>query len=261
MKVKLITYSTGADKIVAAAAKLCYSESKPTEIYDTLTDDDISKMIGILIKLGHESPVEHLSFTFALEDVSRSLLAQITRHRIASFSVQSQRYVSMDNTGYVIPPEINNITEAKDVFIKAMKYSKIAYKKLHKILSDKHYKTLSESGKYTEKECTNMASKMANEDARFVMPNASETQIMMTMNTRELFHFFNLRCCNRAQWEIRDLATEMLKQCKEVSPILFKYAGPSCVKSGCSEGKMTCGKAKEVKEKFLNMKIAIKFKS
>ena len=252
MKVELLAYTPDADKIVAAAAKLCYAKSDIANLMDGLTPEKTESFLKILSDLGHESPVEHASFTFGIEGVSRALLAQITRHRIASFSVQSQRYVSKLDFDYITPPEIEAIPEAKAEFVKAMEEDAEHYEKLRELLTEKHKAVLIAEGK-DEKTATKAAEKMANEDARFVLPNACDTKIIMTMNVRSLFHFFELRCCNRAQWEIRELATEMLRLVKGVAPNLFGHAGPSCVYGACSEGAYSCGKAAEVREKFRNL--------
>lgn len=251
MKVELLAYTPDADKIVAAAAKLCYAKSDITNLMEGLTPEKTESFLKILSDLGHESPVEHASFTFGIEGVSRALLAQITRHRIASFSVQSQRYVSKLDFEYITPPEIEAIPEAKAEFVKAMEEDAEHYEKLRALLTEKHKAEFIASG-MDEKAATKAAEKMANEDARFVLPNACDTKIIMTMNVRSLFHFFELRCCNRAQWEIRELATEMLRLVKGVAPNLFSHAGPSCAFGACSEGAYSCGKAVEMREKFRN---------
>lgn len=178
----------------------------------------------MLMNLGHESPIEHVSFTFGIEGVSRSLLAQITRHRLASYSVKSQRYVKEGMFEYIIPPEIEAIPEAKKVFLETMEQEQAAYDKLTEILFQKHFKALREQG-MDEKQAKTKAEKAAIEDARFVLPNACETKMVVTMNARSLMNFFRHRCCSRAQWEIRALANEMLKLVKEVAPTLFKKQG------------------------------------
>ena len=249
MKVELLAYTPNADKLVAAAAKLCYAKSDIDTLMDKLTPDKVESFLDMLATLGHESPVEHASFTFGIEGVSRALLAQITRHRIASFSVQSQRYVSKSNFEYILPPEIEAIPEAKAEFIAAMEEDARHYERLQTILKEAHAKKLIAEGK-SEADAVKAAEKMANEDARFVLPNACDTRIIMTMNVRSLYNFFALRCCNRAQWEIRELATQMLMLVKEVAPMLFKNAGPACLRGKCPEASMTCGKMAEVKKKF-----------
>ena len=250
MKVQLIAHTPEPEKVVAAAAKLCYSSSPATEIMDNLTDEKIEKFLDMLAGLGHDSPTEHVTFTFAIEGVSRSLLAQITRHRIASYSVKSQRYVAESMFEYILPPEIEAIPEAKDIFIKSMERDMEDYNRLTDILTQKHYNDMLAQG-MEEKAAKTASKKKAIEDARFVLPNACETKMVVTMNVRSLKNFFNHRCCERAQWEIRVLADEMLKLVKAVAPNLFKKAGPPCVAGSCPEGKMSCGKAKEKRELYL----------
>ncbi|MCR5263583.1 MAG: FAD-dependent thymidylate synthase [Clostridiales bacterium] len=252
LKVKLITHTPDPDKLVAEAAKLCYSASDIDSLEEKLTPEKVEQFLDRLVDIGHESPVEHASFTFGIEGVSRSLLAQITRHRIASFSVQSQRYVDKTNFEYILPPSIDAIPEAKEEFIRAMEEDALHYESIREKLIAAHSKKLVEEGE-NEAEAVKKAEKMANEDARYVLSNACDTKIVMTMNVRSLYNFFRLRCCNRAQWEIRELACQMLKLCKEVSPLLFRKAGPSCVWGACSEGKMYCGKLEETRAKFRAM--------
>ncbi len=248
--VKLIQYTGEPEKVISAAAKLCYSNAGVDDILDGLDRDGIERFLNLLMDMGHESPVEHASFTFAIEGVSRSLLAQITRHRIASFSVKSQRYVREGQFSFIVPPEIEAVPEAKARFLQSMQEDQQAYDELVEILIQKHYQSCLAEG-MPEKKAKASAEKKAIEDARFVLPNACETKMVMTMNARSLMNFFRLRCCNRAQWEIRDLAEKMLLLVKEVAPTLFYYAGPGCVKGPCPEGKMSCGKMQEVREKFL----------
>lgn len=249
MKVELLAYTPDADKLVSAAAKLCYAKSDISGLMENLTPDKVEAFLETLTKLGHESPVEHASFTFGIEGVSRALLAQITRHRIASFSVQSQRYVEKSGFDYITPPEIASIPEAKELFEEEMKHDAEVYDRLREMLVEKHKADFISQG-MDEKEAARAAGKKANEDARFVLPNACDTRIIMTMNTRSLYNFFELRCCTRAQWEIRALAIEMLRLVKGVAPLLFSNAGPACVKGKCSEGPMSCGRALEMREYF-----------
>lgn len=249
MLVKLLTYTPEPDKLVAAAAKLCYSDAHIETIMDGLTPEKTDAFLKKLSSMGHQSPTEHAYFTFGIEGVSRTLLAQITRHRIASFSVQSQRYVRRDDFRYVIPPVIENDPEAKATFIEAMNRDAENYLKEVERLEAIHTKVLMENGA-SKKDAKKMASKFANEDARFLLPNACETKMVVTMNARSLHNFFAMRCCNRAQWEIHELADRMLVECKKVAPNLFLDAGPKCMFSSCQEGPMSCGKAKEVREKY-----------
>ena len=239
MKVELLTYTPDAEKLIAAAAKLCYSKSDVATLMDNLTPEKTENFLRMLEDLGHESPVEHASFTFAIEGVSRTLLAQITRHRIASFSVQSQRYVSKTDFPYIIPPEIEAVPEAKAEFLTAMAEDAAHYESIRQKLIARYL----EDGMDAR-----AAEKKANEDARFVLPNACDTRNIMTMNVRSLCNFFRLRCCNRAQWEIRAVAIEMLRLCRETCPLLFAKAGPSCLWGACSEGAYSCGKAADVRK-------------
>ncbi|MBQ9994593.1 MAG: FAD-dependent thymidylate synthase [Clostridia bacterium] len=248
-KVTLISHTPMPEKTIATAAKLCYSPSTIDTVMDNLTDDKTASFINMLSDIGHESPIEHASFTFGIEGVSRSLLAQITRHRIASFSVQSQRYVREAHFEYILPPEIEADEEAKRLYIEAMDADQKYYERIAEILKNNHIKKLTESG-MEEGEAAKKAEKMAIEDARFVLPNSCATKMIVTMNARSLKNFFAHRCCNRAQWEIRALATEMLRLCKEVAPELFAKMGPPCVSGPCPEGKMSCGKMAEMREKF-----------
>ncbi len=223
LKVKLISHSQDPDRVVTMAAKLCYSPVGVEEIGENLTQEQIEKFLGMLVGIGHESPIEHTSFTFAIEGISRACSHQLVRHRIASYSQQSQRYVKLDNMQYIIPPEIEKIESACEAYKKAMEKSQTEYSRLVELLI--------QNGR-TEKE--------AIEDARYVFPNACETKLVVTMNARSLLNFFEKRCCERAQWEIKELAYKMLKECKKVAPVLFKNAGPSCCKGKCKEGKLSC---------------------
>ena len=221
LKVTLLAHTPDADKLVAAAAKLCYAKSDVDALLDNLTTDKVEEFLDRLADLGHESPIEHASYTFAVEGVSRALLAQLTRHRIASFSVQSQRYVDKADFDYIVPPSIAANPETAEMFEKCMD------------MLDTYYSYFTSAG-------------IPNEDARFVLPNACDTRIIFTMNARSLHNFFRLRCCNRAQWEIRAMADEMLRLCREVSPVLFRRAGASCAVTGkCSEGAYCCGEPRE----------------
>ena len=218
MIVELLKYTNEPEKTCAIAGRLCYSSVGIEELKEKLTQEKIEDILNKIIKSGHLSVLEHASFSFGIEGVSRALLAQLTRHRIASFSVQSQRYVRFDKKAvdFVIPPTIakdENLLEQYNEFLKT---------------SQQYYNKFLQAG-------------IPAEDARYVLPNASATKIVITMNARELRHFFELRCCNRAQWEIRDMACRMLNLAKKVAPILFKDAGPNCVRTNCTESK-PCGK-------------------
>ncbi len=249
LHVELLQYTPDPEKIISAAAKLCYSSSGVQDVLDGLDAEKIEKFLKMLMDLGHESPIEHVSFTFGIEGVSRSLLAQITRHRIASFSVKSQRYVKEGQFEFILPPAIEEDSRAKALYLDAMAQDQETYNKLTDILSEKYLAENLEAG-MPEKQAKSQAEKKAIEDARFVLPNACETKMILTMNARSLMNFFHHRCCSRAQWEIRALADEMLRLVREVAPTLFALAGPSCVAGPCPEGKMTCGKAAEMRNKY-----------
>lgn len=253
LKVELITHTPEPEKIVASAAKLCYSSGDIASLMENLKEDQVVKFIDMLGGLGHESPFEHISFTFGIEGVSRSLTHQLVRHRIgASYSQKSQRYVKEGSFDYIVPPDIASIPEAYSIYADAMKKQQQTYDELVQLLFSRHYETLLAEGK-GERQAKGAAEKLAIEDARFVLPNACETKIIVSMNARALFNFFHHRCCNRAQWEIRGLAYEMLKLVKEVAPSVFKYSGPNCLHKPCPEGVMSCGKIKEVRDRFSAM--------
>ncbi|MGI5896182.1 MAG: FAD-dependent thymidylate synthase [Oscillospiraceae bacterium] len=253
MKVTLIAHTPEPEKVVACAAKLCYSASSVDTLYEGLTEEKTTGFVNMLAEIGHESPIEHASFTFAIEGVSRSLLAQITRHRIASYSVQSQRYVKGDGFEFITPPEIADCPEANEIFQRSMERSMAEYQELTALLTDKHTKAFLEAG-LEEKEARRRAGKKAIEDARFVLPNACDTKMVATFNARSLLNFFRHRCCNRAQWEIKALADEMLRLVLEVAPALFAHAGPPCVNGACPEGKMSCGKPAEMRAYYESLR-------
>ena len=240
MKVKMITCTPNAEKIIASAAKLCYSAVGIDDIMDNLTEENTEKFLNMLMSYGHASPIEHVSFTFAVEGVSRSLTHQLVRHRIASYSQQSQRYVKLDQFEYITPPSIKNSSYLNHMFEKHMDETQNLY---DNIVSHLKF-TYIENG-MREKD----AEKKAIEDARYIFPNACETKIVFTMNARTLLNFLNHRCCSRAQWEIQELAWQIRSLLIRECPIIFKLSGPSCVKGKCPEGTMTCGKTIEMREK------------
>lgn len=249
MHVTLIAHTPFPEHTVASAARLCYSPSTIDGIREGLTEEKTAAFVDMLAEIGHESPIEHATFTFGIEGVSRSLLAQITRHRIASYSVQSQRYVAEKQFEYVLPPEIASIPEAEAIYRQAMDEDQRHYEELTALLKAKHLNEFLDSG-MEQKAAERAAEKKAIEDARFVLPNACTTKMIVTMNARSLINFFHHRCCNRAQWEIRELADQMLALCMQAAPHLFKKAGPPCVSGACPEGKMSCGKIKDMREKY-----------
>lgn len=218
MQVKLLRYTPEPEKTVAMSARLCYSPIGAAELEEKITDEQAAKLVRKLVEMGHFSTLEHVTFTFAIEGVSRVLTHQLVRHRIASYSQQSQRYVKEHDFETILPLSIAARPAEREKFEKLMS----------------EIRTL-----YTE--WTEMG--IPAEDARYILPNAAETKIVVTMNVRSLYNFFSLRCCTRAQWEIRALAEKMLAEVKKVAPVLFEKAGPSCVTDGiCTEGAMTCGR-------------------
>lgn len=241
LQVILLSHTEILEPLVAMAAKLCYSPADLLRLLEKTSSQDQKNFINRLMSSGHQSPLEHISFTFGIEGISRACSHQLVRHRIASFSQQSQRYVSEASKSvdqifdFIVPQSIKELGLSDvEEFKRQMRMIQSFY--------DHWLTRLAQAlGKEGEK---------ANEDARFVLPNAAETKIMVTMNARELLHFFMVRCCNRAQWEIRALAKEMLKLVLTEAPTIFWQAGPACRRGSCPEGKMTCGQVALVKEEY-----------
>jgi thymidylate synthase (FAD) len=227
--VSLLTYTPEAERLVATAARLCYAAVDVKALAQRFEPDDDRRMISKVLAIGHHGVLEHAVFSFAAEGVSRALTHQLVRHRLASFAQQSQRYVAFDGGfDYEMPPSIAAQPELATRFDDEMRSLAALYADLR------------EAG-------------IAAEDARFVLPNASHSRLIMTMNARELRHFFRLRCCRRSQWEIRALATKMLKEVIKVAPALFQKAGPGCLDGACPEGAMSCGAAAEVRREFVDL--------
>lgn len=226
MNIELLSYTPDPEKVVALAARLCYSPSSISELQQKLEAADVESFLDKIMSLGHHSVLEHAAFTFGIEGISRVTSHQLVRHRIASFSQQSQRYVShKDEFTSIMPDTIADNVEARQIFA-------FMSETVHKA-----YAQLVDMG-------------IPPEDARYILPNATETKIVMSMNARELLHFFALRCCQRAQWEIREMAVEMLRVVKKVAPAIFRVAGPGCVKGPCPEAAFCCGQSREVREYF-----------
>ena len=234
LKVTLLAHTPDIEKTCAMAARTCYSSMHCDELAAWAEEKDPAAFLRKIMASGHLSVLEHGSFTFFIEGVSRSLLAQITRHRIASFSVQSQRYVNLaESFAFIVPPAVEALgDEAVKEYEQQMETMRTWYLGWQEKLG---------------------GGPSANEDARFVLPNACETRMTVTMNCRELLHFFSLRTCERAQWEIRALAVEMLRLCKQAAPAIFENAGPGCVSGPCPEGAKSCGKAAEKRAFFANL--------
>lgn len=221
MQVELLYHTPDPERAIATAARLCYAPVGASELMETMPEERVRSVLSTIMASGHFSTLEHASYTFAIDGVSRALTHQLVRHRLASFNQQSQRYVKFkDGIEVVKPGSVAASPEASAVFDEAM------------AAAEQAYASLMELG-------------IPAEDARFVLPNAAETKIVVTMNVRELLHFFELRCCNRAQWEIRELALKMLELVKPTAPYVFMDAGASCVRGTCPEGKMTCGEPYE----------------
>ena len=217
MDVRLLSHTPDPERAIAAAARLCYAPVGAAELLETMSDEAVRRVLKTIITSGHTSALEHASYTFAIDGVSRALTHQLVRHRLASYNQQSQRYVSYaEEPEFVVPPAVASDPEA----LKRYKASNAA--------AFAAYRQLLDAG-------------VAPEDARYLLPNAMETKIVVTMNIRELLHFFELRCCNRAQWEIRALALKMLELAEPTAPYIFMDAGAACRRGPCREGTMTCG--------------------
>jgi len=217
MDVVLLNHTPDPERAIAAAARLCYAPVGAAELVDGMSDESVARVLKTIITSGHLSALEHASYTFAIDGVSRALTHQLVRHRVASYNQQSQRYVRYDvEPTFIEPPAVAGNAVAHDVFASATAVAFAAYKRL-------------------------LDAGVPAEDARYLLPNAMETKIVVTMNIRELLHFFELRCCKRAQWEIRALALRMLDLAEPTAPYIFMDAGASCRRGPCREGKMTCG--------------------
>ena len=218
MMVKLVRHTPEPERTVAMSARLCYSPIGAAQLEEKISDEQAANLVRKLVSMGHLSTLEHVTFTFAIEGVSRVLTHQLVRHRIASYSQQSQRYVKEHDFETIVPASVASKPEAKAKFDKLMTEIQAMYDEF-------------------------IALDIPAEDARYILPNATETKIVCTFNARSLLNFFSLRCCTRAQWEIRALANEMLRQCQAVAPVIFENAGPTCVSEGvCHEGAMSCGR-------------------
>ncbi|MDR2197685.1 MAG: FAD-dependent thymidylate synthase [Coriobacteriales bacterium] len=217
MLVKLLYHTSDPERAVATAARLCYAPVGAAELMESMDAAQVNKVLATIMKSGHFSALEHASYTFALDGVSRALTHQLVRHRLASYNQQSQRYVTYSaEPDVVLPQTIAHDSEALSAFNTAID---VAYAT---------YAQLIEAG-------------IPAEDARYVLPNACVSKLVITMNIRELLHFFEVRCCHRAQWEIQELANRMLEEVTPTAPYIFLDAGASCRRGPCSEGAMSCG--------------------
>lgn len=223
IKVTVISHTNDPEKTIVAAIRQCYSPLSGKDLWDEVTDDQKRRLISQVVSSGHTSTIEHAYFTFSIEGVSRALTHQLVRHRIASYSQKSQRYVKEGEFEYILPPTIAKNQQLKKTYLKELESIQDCYSKL-------------------------LAEGIPAEDARMLLPNACETKIVVTMNCRALFNFFGERLCLRSQWEIRQMASLMLRECKKIAPNVFKYAGPSCVTEKiCWQGKLHCGKPDRIK--------------
>lgn len=233
MNVVLLRHTPEPEELVAMAARLCYSPSSIEELLERIEATETKAFVTKLASLGHLSPMEHVSFTFGVEGISRACSHQLVRHRLASYSQQSQRYVKEEELEYVVPPSIKRDQTAHREFEAFMAEAQDRYTEILRGLEERGL--VGESGR---------------QDARYLLPNAAETKIVISMNARELLHFFRVRCCERAQWEIRRLAERMLELARGLAPTIFEKAGPGCLQGPCPEGAMTCGKIDEVRKRY-----------
>ena len=209
MEVKLISHTPDPEFLAGRAAAICTGGN--------LCDRNAClKALKGALASGHGSVVEHVVYTFYVEGLSRVTLAQLTRHRVASYSVESQRYVENSGQSCVVPDTIAADPELAAAFEALLGKAAIFYE-----------------------DCISKG--VPAEDARYGFLQAGQTRLILTMNARELLHLFSMRCCSRAQWEIRALVDRMLELCRPTAPVIFKNAGPGCVRGGCPEGKRSCG--------------------
>ena len=216
MRVSLIRYTPEPELTIAAAARLCYSQIGVTEILDRLSEAQMRRLLQQLISSGHHSVLEHASFTFGVDGLSRASSHQLVRHRLASFSQQSQRYVSLDSPEYVTPPSIAEDPDLKREFELSVESAFAQYRRLIQMGVPK-------------------------EDARYVLPNAITTRLVMTMNARELMHVCSVRLCLRAQWEIRGLFEQIREEVRKVAPVIGDALQIKCITSGFCDERESCG--------------------
>ena len=209
-RVALLAYTPEPDKVVAAAARLCYSDESASVLKNAVSPERTRTFISNLLRSGHHSPLEHVSFTFAVDGISRVTTHQIVRHRIASYSQRSQRYVRMNEPACIMPKSVAENETARKLFSETVKSCHDAY-------------------------CVLVDAGIPKEDARYILPHGWETSIVITMNARELHHFFRLRLCRRTQWEIRETARCMAVEARKAAPFIFETLGPGCVGGVCPE--------------------------
>jgi thymidylate synthase (FAD) len=212
MNVRLISSTPNPELTIARAARLCYRSG-----YDEdMTIEKAQKLIREIVARGHESVLEHASFTFLIEGISRAASHQLVRHRLASYSQQSQRYINFKNPEFIVPLSIKENKTLMNYFLEQNRKSSDIYQEMIKM-------------------------GIPEEDARYILPQAVASKIVLTANAREYLHILKLRLCTRAQWEIRSVAMEILKILKELAPTVFENAGPPCATGICPEGDKGCG--------------------
>lgn len=230
MKVTLLSWTYDPEKVIATAAKVCYAPGTVEDVWNN--SFDYASFIEKLKNMGHMSPFEHANFTWGIDGISRACSHQLVRHRIASFSQQSQRYVKYDlkktdlSENYVCPEgiQLSNQTTFERYVHSLEKVSEVYEELVVGLMED------------------GLSEKESAENARYILPNAMKTNLVMTMNARELMHFFELRCCRRAQDEINQLSWVMLRKIQDTFPTIFSNCGPNCLIDKCKEGKMSCGR-------------------
>lgn len=231
MALILLRHTPDPDRLVALAARRCYSSRAADDIEGHLSQEEIERLLGFLRQRNHLSPFEHADFTFSADGISRALSHQLVRHRIASYSQESQRYVNYMKTPelpYVVPPSVAKNSDALEIFDRAVNHTLAAYREM-------------------------VNAGVPPEDARYIFPNAIETKLVFTMNARSLFNFFEQRCCIKAQWEIRQLAFDMLKAVRQVAPQIFKSAGAPCqfaISPYCRENDLECPQYKSMQQRM-----------
>ena len=276
LNLKLMSHTMNPELVIATAGKLCYSPANIEDLMEKQTPEMVERFVNMLVSMGHESPLEHAVFNFAIEGVSRSLTHQLVRHRIASYSQQSQRYVKESQFEYVVPNDIKNNAFLTSRYIGHMEETQETYDlivnelirnyvydfehyaeylatqlmklKIDEIQFHKWAEDYWMCGEFLDalrkeyKSLYSVLEKKAIENARYIFPNAIETKIIVTMNLRSLINFCHHRCCRRSQEEINILAWGMADEVSKISPLLGKCLGASCQFGKCPEGTMTCGK-------------------
>ncbi len=189
MKIELVAITPRAEEVIEFAGRVCYRSA------DKRTAGSAAKLIARLVALGHESPLEHASATFYISGCSRAMTHQLVRHRLLSVSQQSQRYVDEKSFQYVMPPSVPE--ERRKEFKDDMESIRAMYVKWQ-------------------------AHGLKKEDARFVLPNACTSEIVISANFREFRHVFAVRCAPQAQWEIRQVCAAMLRELHGRAPSVFQ---------------------------------------